>query len=280
MLYRSTRDTGATPHLATFEEAVMTGLAPDGGLYVPANALPSLPADFLTAYKTLSYESLCARLCRLFIDPNELSDVVLEKLVGDAYASFTHPDRTPVRLLRDNLYILELFHGPTLAFKDVALQLLGQFFAHFLSRSPTAKRLTVVGATSGDTGGAAIYGLRGKPNIDVVILHPHNRVSPIQAAQMTSVLDANVHNVAVEGTFDDCQDLVKRLFGDVEFQRLFRLGAVNSINWARILAQIVYYFYAYFRVCKQRGLDPETRPLIDFVVPTGNFGSHYCGWCI
>lgn len=185
----------------------------------------------------------------------------------------------------DNLYVLELFHGPTFAFKDVALQFVGNLFEYFLARKNAghgkghgAKRhaLTVIGATSGDTGSAAIYGLRGKEDVSVFILHPRGKVSPIQEAQMTTVLDANVHNFAVEGTFDDCQDVVKTLFSHPVLSKTHNLGAVNSINWARILAQIVYYFSSYFALA--RSLLPGRRPKIRYVVPTGNFGDILAGY--
>lgn len=181
---------------------------------------------------------------------------------------------------------MELFHGPTYAFKDVALQFLGNLFEYFLLRRNTIasqnnsdekERLTILGATSGDTGSAAIYGLRSKANISIVILHPFGRVSPIQEAQMTTVSDANVHNLAVHGTFDDCQDIVKSCFGDKEFNAKWRLGAINSINWARILAQMVYYFSAYFQA-KRMGIIGQGEKRIQFVVPTGNFGDVLAGY--
>lgn len=183
-------------------------------------------------------------------------------------------------------YLLELFHGPTFAFKDVALQFVGNLFEYFLQRKNEGRagaerhHLTVVGATSGDTGSAAIYGLRGKKDVSVFILHPHNRVSPIQEAQMTTVLDRNVHNVAVRGTFDDCQDTVKSLFSDPEFNKLHNLGAVNSINWARILAQITYYYYSYFTLARKLSLTSPDPSVLDpiYVVPTGNFGDILAGY--
>ena len=187
----------------------------------------------------------------------------------------------------NNLYILELFHGPTFAFKDVALQVVGNLFEYFLSRKargPNApKQLTVIAATSGDTGSAAIFGLRGKKGIEVFILHPQGRVSPVQEAQMTTVLDPNVHNLAVQGSFDDCQEIVKTFFGDKEFQRRLgkgnKLAAVNSINWARILSQTVYYFYAYFQVLNSAPLpSPDALPTVQFSVPTGNFGDVLAGY--
>ncbi|KAF8752346.1 Tryptophan synthase beta subunit-like PLP-dependent enzyme [Rhizoctonia solani] len=247
----------------TFEEAVLTGLAPNGGLYIP-DSIPGLPQNWVTEWQNLSFI--------------ELAQTVLSM----SYGTFRHPETTPLHQLDETgeRYILELFHGPTFAFKDVALQLLGNLFEYFLARRNVGKplaeqeRLTVVGATSGDTGSAAIYGLRGKPSISIYILHPLGRVSPIQEAQMTTVRDENVHNLAFRGTFDDCQDSVKALFADKEFNAKHRLGAVNSINWARILAQTVYYFHAYLSLVKSKGEDVK----VQFVVPTGNFGDVLAGW--
>jgi len=200
-----------------------------------------------------------------------------------SYGTFRAPTITPIRTLdpAKNLHLLELFHGPTFAFKDVALQFLGNLFEYFLVRRNQGKtdegreHLTVVGATSGDTGSAAIYGLRGKKDVSVFIMHPKGKVSPIQEAQMTTVLDANVHNLAVEGTFDDCQDIVKALFNDPEINKTHRLAAVNSINWARILAQITYYFHSYFTLER---LTSTPNPTVRFVVPTGNFGDILAGY--
>lgn len=219
----------------------------------------------------------------LFISSEEISQAELKSLVEKSYSTFRHPDVTPLKQLGSATYILELFHGPTYAFKDVALQLLGNLFEFFLLRRNAQKgqgakpeQLTVVGATSGDTGSAAIYGLRNKANISIFILHPKGRVSPIQEAQMTTVTDANVHNIAVKGTFDDCQDIVKALFADKVFNDAYRLGAVNSINWARILAQTVYYFLAYFHIHSQ--IPENTDFEIQYVVPTGNFGDILAGY--
>jgi threonine synthase len=208
----------------------------------------------------------------------------LKDIINRSYSTFRDPETTPVVTLdkEQQLYILELFHGPTFAFKDVALQFLGNLFEYFLVRRNEGKvgrdrhHLTVVGATSGDTGSAAIYGLRGKKDVSVFILHPKGRVSPIQEAQMTTVLDANVHNLAVEGTFDDCQDTVKALFADPEINASQKLGAVNSINWARILAQTTYYFKSYFAVTRLPSWDPSHK--VRYVVPTGNFGDILAGY--
>jgi threonine synthase len=194
----------------------------------------------------------------------------LTELVNRSYASFTHQEITPL-VMAGERRILELFHGPTAAFKDVALQFLGNLFEHLLEKS--AGRLNIVGATSGDTGSAAIYGVRGKARIDIFILHPQGRVSPIQERQMTTVLDANVHNIAIRGTFDDGQRIVKSLFNDLDFKHGYQLGAVNSINWARVLAQVVYYFYAWGRVSAG-----EIGEAVAFSVPTGNFGDIFAGY--
>jgi threonine synthase len=213
MLYRSTRDSSDPPTLLSFREAVLSGLAPDGGLYIPTT-IPSLPGTFLAEWQTFTFQQLCLALFPYFVDQQDVSSAELKNLVDKSYSTFSHPEITPVRPflvepgqddLYRNLWLLELFHGPTLAFKDVALQFLGNLFELFLRKTGGKDRLTVVGATSGDTGGAAIYGLKGKQNIDVFILHPLGRVSLVQEAQMTTILDENVYNVAVEGTFDDCQ---------------------------------------------------------------------------
>ncbi|KAI0058339.1 tryptophan synthase beta subunit-like PLP-dependent enzyme [Artomyces pyxidatus] len=277
MKYFSTRGGNAT---LTFEEAVLTGLAPNGGLYIPEH-IPTLPGNWKEDWKEYSFVELSVAVLSLYISPDELSPDELRTLVEKSYSTFRHPDIAPATKISDKLFILELFHGPTFAFKDVALQLLGNLFEFFLKRrnalkapGETQEKLTVVGATSGDTGSAAIYGLRNKANISIFILHPKGRVSPIQEAQMTTVTDANVHNLAVKGTFDDCQDIVKALFADQAFNAKHRLGAVNSINWARILAQTVYYFLAYFHVRRQVPAGAE----LQFVVPTGNFGDILAGY--
>ncbi|THH30480.1 hypothetical protein EUX98_g3691 [Antrodiella citrinella] len=262
---------------------VLTGLAPNGGLYIPQN-IPQLPSDWQSKWKDHSFVDLSVEVLSLYISSEEISRGELRALVEKSYKTFRNPDVTPLKKLDDKTYILELFHGPTFAFKDVALQLLGNLFEFFLVRRNARQlvdgkmeRLTVVGATSGDTGSAAIYGLRNKANISIFILHPKGRVSPIQEAQMTTVTDSNVHNLAVKGTFDDCQDIVKELFGDHEFNKTHRLGAVNSINWARILAQTVYFFLSYFHLCSQ--LPPSSDDVeIQYVVPTGNFGDVLAGY--
>lgn len=267
-------------------QAVLRGLAPNGGLYIPTS-MPTLPSNWQTEWADLSFPQLSHRILSLFIPADASAGGIpssdLEELINRSYSTFRHPTTTPLVQTRDGEYVLELWHGPTFAFKDVALQLLGNFFEYFLARknanlAPDAKerhRLTVLGATSGDTGSAAIAGLRSKKDVDIFILHPKNRVSPIQEAQMTTVLDENVHNLAVEGSFDDCQDIVKALFSEPDFNAKHRLGAINSINFARILAQIVYYFSAYFQLVKQLG---TSSPDVQFVVPTGNFGDVLAGY--
>ena len=263
MRYSSTR--GQVKNLL-FEDAVMMGLADDGGLLVP-NELPFIESN-LDKWRPLSFTELSLEIMLLFtsgIIPRE----ELLSMVKQSYASFRHPEITPVKSV-GKLHILELFHGPTFAFKDVALQFLGNLFAFFLKKRNHPLR--ILGATSGDTGSAAIHGLRGKQGVDVFMLYPKGRVSAIQERQMTTVLDSNIHNIAVEGSFDDAQGIVKSIFNDRTFKQTLHLGSVNSINWARILAQIVYYFYAWFRVTN------DIRERVSFVVPTGNFGNVLAGY--
>lgn len=252
---------------ASFEEVVREGLAADGGLFVP-RAFPRFYAADLKALSYLSYIELAQRIMQPFVG-NALAPGTLAALVQDSYAHFAHADVTPLVALDDRAYMLELFHGPTLAFKDVALQLLGRLFGHFTYEKHEA--LTVLGATSGDTGSAAIEGCRGIKGVRVFILYPHNRPSDVQRRQMTTVPDDNVHAIAIEGSFDDCQNLVKQAFNDSAMRAAHKLTAVNSINWARIMAQVVYYFYAGLRA---GGLQQP----VHFVVPTGNFGNVYAGY--
>ncbi|MBF0283357.1 MAG: threonine synthase [Magnetococcales bacterium] len=265
MRYISTR--GLSPSLS-FAETVMKGLADDGGLFLP-ESYPWFGPGERRRWSGLSFQELALEILRPFVD-GEIPDGDLASLIRRAYAGFSHPEITPLVRV-GNQWILELFHGPTLAFKDVALQFLGRLFEYFLQRD--GGFLTILGATSGDTGSAAIHGVRGRERIRIFILHPHGRVSPIQERQMTTVLDDNVHNIAIQGVFDDGQRIVKELFGDAEFRDRWRLGAVNSINWARILAQIIYYAHAWSRVA---GEDPERE--VVFSVPTGNFGDIFAGY--
>jgi threonine synthase len=263
MRYISTRG-GIQP--IAFKDAVMMGLASDGGLLLP-QSYPAVSREQLDSWRLLSYRGLAFEVISRFIDDISPSD--LKIIIDRSYATFTHPEITPV-VKQDGIYILELFHGVTLAFKDVALQFLGNIFEYILAER--GQKLNIIGATSGDTGSAAIHGVRGKAGITIFILHPHGKTSAVQALQMTTVTDANVHNIAVRGTFDDCQDMVKALFGDLKFKDRYSLGAVNSINWARVLAQVVYYFYAWLKVSK------ETDKPIHFSVPTGNFGDIFAGY--
>ncbi|SLM35185.1 threonine synthase [Lasallia pustulata] len=267
-----------------FEEVVLKGLASDGGLFIPEE-IPTLPSDWASSWKDLSFADLAYNVLSLYISPSEIPPQDLKIIIRRSYSSFRASDITPLVTLNEktNLHLLELFHGPTFAFKDVALQFLGNLFEYFLVRRNKGKtghgrhHLTVIGATSGDTGSAAIYGLRGKKDVSVFILHPKGRVSPIQEAQMTTVMDANVHNLAVEGTFDDCQDTVKALFADEDINKTHKLAAVNSINWARILAQTTYYFHAYFSLTRSPNWK-NAASKVHFVVPTGNFGDVLAGY--
>ncbi|KAK2742712.1 threonine synthase [Myotisia sp. PD_48] len=278
--YLSTR--GGSYDLS-FEDVVLKGLASDGGLFIPEE-IPSLPADWETKWRGHSFQELAFEIMSLYISPSEIPSNDLKDIIARSYSTFRSPDITPLISLDESkrLYLLELFCGPTFAFKDVALQFLGNLFEYFLARRNVGKigkdrhDLVVVGATSGDTGSAAIYGLRGKKDVSVFILHPKDKVSPIQEAQMTTVLDENVHNLCVQGSFDDCQDMVKSLFADPVINKTHRLAAVNSINWARILAQMTYYFHAYFSLIKSPSYTPGAP--IRFVVPSGNFGDILAGW--
>ena len=251
----------------SFKEAVMMGLADDGGLLIPEE-IPALTPGDLAALEMLDYPELAFQIISRFA--TDIPSVDLKQLIDRSYATFTHPEVTPV-VKHDGLYILELFHGPTLAFKDVALQFLGNLFEYLLAER--GEKMNIIGATSGDTGSAAIYGVRGKQNINIFIMHPHQKVSPVQELQMTTVTDPNVFNIAIRGTFDDGQQIVKDIFGDLAFKSRYALGAVNSINWARVLAQVVYYFYAYTRVHRETGCKQ-----VDFSVPTGNFGDIFAGY--
>ena len=264
MRYVSTR--GSAPELG-FEEALLAGLARDGGLYLPAR-WPSFTPDMIRDLAGLPYSEIVLRVLTPFVG-KALSEDVLRRLLADAYAGFDHAATVPLKQLDSRLWLLELFHGPTLAFKDCALQVLGRLFDHVLERA--AQRITIIGATSGDTGSAAIEACRDRENIDIFMLYPKGRVTEVQRRQMTTVKADNVFNIAVEGTFDDCQDLVKALFADTAFRDDMVLSAVNSINWARIAVQIAYYFAAATALGS-----PERR--VAFAVPTGNFGNVYAGY--
>jgi threonine synthase len=264
MRYISTR--GQAP-ARDFAGVLLAGLAEDGGLFVP-ETWPSLSHADLRALRGLPYNQLAARVMQPFVG-EAVPFATLQAICHDAYAGFAHPAVAPLVQLGPNLWSLELFHGPTLAFKDMAMQVLGRLFEHVLSERD--QRITIVGATSGDTGSAAIEACRDRSRVDIAMLHPRGRTSEVQRRQMTTVLAPNVANIAVDGTFDDCQDLVKAMFADVPFRKEMRLSAVNSINWARIAAQIPYYVYAALALGA-----PERE--VAFSVPTGNFGNVLAAW--
>jgi len=250
-----------------FEQATLAGLAADGGLYVP-EAWPAFDAGEIRALRDLDYAQLAQCIVGRFVG-DSIDAGTLARLTSESYRDFSHPTVAPLVQLDSELYLLELFHGPTLAFKDFALQLLGRLFGFFLDKR--GQTCTIIGATSGDTGSAAIEAVRGLDTVTLYMLHPAGRVSEVQRRQMTCVLDANIHNLAVDGDFDDCQRLVKALFNDAAFRQRHALAAVNSINWARIAAQVAYYFYA----ALQLGA-PERA--VNFAVPTGNFGNVFAGY--
>ncbi|HVW94321.1 MAG TPA: threonine synthase [Devosia sp.] len=264
MRFVSTR--GQAPALG-FSDAVLAGLARDGGLYVP-EIWPTLDARTIQGFATAPYTAIAEAVMTPFLG-DELAPGIVGEMIEEAYAGFRHPSVTPLVELGPGLHLLELFHGPTLAFKDVAMQFLARLMDRILAQR--GQRATIVGATSGDTGSAAIEAFRGRENIDIFILHPEGRTSEVQRRQMTTVLDANVHNIALRGTFDDCQNVVKALFNDHAFRDEVKLSGVNSINWGRIVAQIVYYFKA----AAELGA-PHRQ--VDFAVPTGNFGDIFAGY--
>ena len=252
----------------SFSEAVAQGLAPDGGLYLPSEFPDITP--FLREWENMSYSELCFSLFRLFA--TDINENTLHKIVEDSYSRFSHNEIAPMVSLDENIKVLELFHGPTLAFKDFALQLLGNLYEEQIKKS--GRELTILGATSGDTGAAAIAGLLGKKGVTVFILFPDGKVSPLQERQMTCTESDNVFPLAIEGTFDDAQRAVKEIFSDLDFKKKVGLSAVNSINLARILAQSVYYLFAWLKIEKGERLNTT------FVVPTGNFGNVFAGWLL
>lgn len=265
MKYISTRGQGET---RSFREVLLAGLADDGGLYVP-ESLPTLSHEQIRSLRNLPYNELAFEIIQLFVG-EEIAPNTLCQLIDDSYSTFSHKAVAPIIQLEHNHYVMELFHGPTLAFKDFALQLLGRLLNHVLTENN--ERAVVLGATSGDTGSAAIEGCRSSDHLDIFILHPHQRVSNVQRRQMTTVLSDNIHNIAIKGNFDDCQEMVKQCFADQSFlPDNTRLVAVNSINWARIMAQVVYYFYAALNL----GAPDKA---ISFSVPTGNFGDIFAGY--
>jgi len=265
MLYVSTRG-GMTP--APFSEILLGGLAPDGGLVVPQQ-YPKVDAATLAQWRGLAYPQLAFEVIRRYV--GDIDEAALRSLVERTYteANFGNPAITPAMGLEDELYLLQLSNGPTLAFKDVAMQLLGNLFEHVLAQQ--GRQLNILGATSGDTGSAAEYAMRGKQGIRVFMLSPHGRMSAFQRAQMYSLRDDNIFNIAVYGVFDDCQDMVKAVSGDLAFKQRYAIGTVNSINWARVVAQVVYYFKGYFAVTKS---DDQQ---VSFSVPSGNFGNVLAG---
>ena len=258
MRYKSTR--GGVSGLR-FTDALLMGLARDGGLLVPEH-IPDVQ-DQLAAWKNYSFVDLARKILPLYVD--DIDEEILDGIIVSSYEEFDHSDVVSLKPLND-IHVLELFHGPTLAFKDIALQLLSRLFAHVLELKK--KKINILGATSGDTGSAAIAGIRGKPNMDIFIMYPDQRISPLQELQMTTVSDQNVHCMAMQGSFDDCQNLMKNVFGDLEFKSEFGLSAVNSVNWARILPQIVYYGYASLKFDQP----------CSFSVPTGNFGNVFAAF--
>ncbi len=264
MNYISTR--GRAPVLG-FEQAMRTGLARDGGLYLP-EAIPQLRQAEIAAFEGLPYEAVAYRVMRPFMG-DDLDEGEFQEIIARAYAGFNHPARAPLKQLGDGHFLLELFHGPTLAFKDFAMQLIGQMFEASLKRS--GGRICIVGATSGDTGSAAIEAFRGLASVDVFIFYPEGRVSEVQRRQMTTPVERNVHALALDGDFDACQARVKDMFNDFEFRDAVGLAGVNSINWARVLAQVVYYFTAAVSLGA-----PHRK--VSFTVPTGNFGDDFAGY--
>jgi threonine synthase len=264
VLHVSTR--GEAPALG-FSDALLAGLARDGGLYLP-EAWPSLQPEAIQAFAGRSYSDVAKAVLGPLVG-GDIPAADLGRMIDQAYATFRHPAACPLTQLGDNLFVLELFHGPTLAFKDVAMQLLGRLMDHVLKAR--GARATIVGATSGDTGSAAVEAFKGLEQVDVFVLYPHGRVSDVQRRQMTTVASQNVHALAVEGTFDDCQSMVKGMFNHARFRDELQLSGVNSINWARVAAQTVYYFTAAV------SLGSPYRP-VSFSVPTGNFGDILAGW--
>ncbi|MDC9823631.1 threonine synthase [Devosia sp. ZB163] len=265
MQFVSTRGGAAVPG---FSDAVLAGLASDGGLYVPEH-WPRLSHAEIAGFANRPYSEVAFDIIRRFVE-GEIPDAALKRIIDEAYATFRHPSVAPLVEIEPGHFVLELFHGPTLAFKDVAMQFLARVMDHILAERGT--RATIVGATSGDTGSAAIEAFRGRAATDIFILHPEGRTSEVQRRQMTTVLDANVHNIALRGTFDDCQDIVKGLFNNRRFRDTTQLSGVNSINWGRIVAQIVYYFTSAV------ALGAPHREVV-FCVPTGNFGDIFAGYC-
>ena len=261
MKYCSTRNSKLNK---TFDEIIIEGLAPDGGLYMP-KSWPKININEITSDKNISYNELVTIILNQFVG-DTIKNTELQQISKKTYREFTHNKIAPLVKLKDNKYILELFHGPTYAFKDYPLQLLGNLFQYYLKKED--KKITVIGATSGDTGSAAIDACKNKDNINIFILHPKNKTSDIQRKQMTTIQSKNVFNIAINGTFDDCQNIVKSLFVSNDLKKITTLSAINSINWARIASQSVYFFWAYLQ-----SLQYDKK--VNFIVPTGNFGNVY-----
>ncbi len=264
MKYVSTR--GKAPDL-NFEQAMLTGLARDGGLYVPEK-YPTLSTEKIASFSTKSYEEVAFEIMKPFVG-DTFTDNEFKKIIKLAYAGFSHRAKCPIVQLSENHFLLELFHGPTLAFKDVAMQLIGQMFEVALKRR--GEKVTIVGATSGDTGSAAMEAFKGLDSVNLFIMYPHGRVSEVQRRQMTTPNESNVHALAVDGDFDTCQALLKDMFNDFDFRDEVKLAGVNSINWARVLAQVVYYFTSAVAIGA-----PNRK--VSFTVPTGNFGDIFAGY--
>ena len=261
MKYVSTRDNS---NEYNFEEVFIKGLADDGGLYVPTS-LKKYTHKELLDLKNLNYNELSSEIINQFLS-DFISKEELLSLVKKSYSTFREKEVVKISSI-GKLKLLELFHGPTLAFKDVAMQFIGNLYEYYLSKND--KKINIVVATSGDTGAAAIDAIKGKSNLNIFVLHPNNRISPVQRKLMTTVEEKNVFNIAIDGNFDDCQNIVKSMFSDLEFSKSINMSGVNSINWARIIAQAVYYFYAYFKLGKET---------VSFSVPTGNFGDVFAGY--
>ena len=265
MKYCSTR--GSAPHI-DFDDVLLTGLANDGGLYIP-HKWPSFSESEINNMQGMTYGELATEIVQPFTEGSLIQED-LKKLILETYKSFSHSDVAPLRNIKKNIWIMELYHGPSLSFKDYALQVIGNIFESLLLKKN--KTINIVGATSGDTGSAAISSCANRSGMNIFILHPEGRVSEVQRRQMTTVNSSNVFNIAIKGTFDDCQSLVKLMFKDENFRERINLSAVNSINWARILFQIVYYFYAVLSIGSQN-------KSVSFAVPTGNFGNVFAGYC-
>ncbi len=261
MNYISTRNNGKK---VSFEHVFLKGLSEDGGLFIPQN-LKRFDQSELNELSKLDYKSLAFNIIKLFTG-EFIEEQDLKKLINKSYSNFRDDNVVKINKINEN-YLLELYHGPTLAFKDIAMQLIGNLYEYYLQKNN--KKINIIVATSGDTGAAAIDAIKGKKNINIFVLHPNNRISSVQRKLMTTVDDKNVFNLAINGNFDDCQNLVKSMFSDTEFSNSINMSGVNSINWARIIAQTIYYFYSYFQIGKE---------IISFSVPTGNFGDVYAGY--